>query len=98
MNQRSRSLSRSISSGVCPVWKAIRSFITVLMCSMLSAWMAMSAAVPPMPPDSWCIMIRACGSANRLPGVPAQSRNWPIEAAMPMAMVATSFLMYCIVS
>ena len=45
----------------------------------------MSAAVPPMPPDGWCIMIRACGSAYRLPVVPAQSRNCPIEAAMPIA-------------
>ena len=37
-----------------------------------------------MPPDGWCIMIRACGSAYRLPAAPAQRRNWPIEAASPM--------------
>ena len=37
VNQRSRSESRSISSGVCPVWNAIRSFMTFLMWSMLSA-------------------------------------------------------------
>ena len=30
-----------------------------LVYSICSAWMAMSAAVPPMPPDGWCIMIRA---------------------------------------
>ena len=52
----------------------------------------MSDAVPPMPPDGWCIMIRACGSAYRLPCVPAHSRNWPIDAAMPIANVATSLL------
>ena len=58
----------------------------------------MSAAVPPMPPDGWCIMIRACGSAYRLPLVPAQSSSWPIDAAMPIATVATSLSMNCIVS
>ena len=43
-------------------------------------------------------MIRACGNANRLPGVPAVSRNWPIEPAIPMAMVATSLAMNRMVS
>ena len=33
------------------------------MCSDCSAWMRMSLAVPPRPPDGWCIMIRLCGSA-----------------------------------
>ena len=58
----------------------------------------MSDAVPPMPPDGWCIMIRACGRAYRLPGAPAQSRNCPIEAARPMATVATSLVTNCMVS
>ncbi len=50
----------------------------------------MSIAVPPMPADPWCSRIRACGSACRLPGVPADSRNWPALAAIPIASVATS--------
>src|SRR5215207_2433749 len=51
----------------------------------------MSTAVPPMPAEPWCIRMRACGSANRLPFVPAESRNWPALAAMPTAIVETSF-------
>ncbi len=43
-------------------------------------------------------MIRAWGSAKRLPAAPAQSRNCPIEAARPMQMVATSGAMNCMVS
>jgi hypothetical protein len=66
--------------------------------TICSAWIAMSAAVPPMPPEGWCMMMRACGSAYRFPGVPAQSRNWPIEPARPMATVDTSLSMNCIVS
>ncbi len=58
----------------------------------------MSASVPPTPADGWCIMIRACGSAERLPGVPADSRNCPIDAAMPIAVVATSHGIRFIVS
>ena len=77
---------------------AISRCITVLMCSDCSAWIRMSLAVPPRPPDGWCIMIRLCGSAYRLPLVPAQSRNWPIEAASPMATVATSLEIQFMVS
>ena len=44
-----------------------------------------------MPAEPWCIRIRACGSARRLPGVPAESRNWPALHASPSASVATSF-------
>jgi hypothetical protein len=51
----------------------------------------MSTAVPPMPAEPWCIRMRACGNASRLPGVPAVSRNCPALAAMPTAMVVTSF-------
>ena len=49
-----------------------------------------STAEPPIPADPWCIRMRACGSANRLPCVPAESRNWPALQAMPNARVATS--------
>jgi len=43
-------------------------------------------------------MIRVCGSENRLPGVPAVSRNCPIEAAIPNEWVATSQSMKRMVS
>ncbi len=42
--------------------------------------------------------MRELGSANRLPFLPAISRNAPMLAACPMQNVTTSFLMYCIVS
>ena len=58
----------------------------------------MSTAVPPMPAEPWCISTRACGSAYRLPGVPAESRNWPMLAARPIASVLTSLGMSRIVS
>ena len=63
VNQRSRSESCSICSTVCPEWNAIRSYTVRFTYRMLSAWIAMSAVVPPIPPDGWCIMMRACGSA-----------------------------------
>ena len=62
------------------------------------ARMVTSVAVPPREADGWCIMIRACGRAYRLPGAPAVSRNWPIDAANPTAHVATSDGTSCIVS
>src|SRR3954454_6873048 len=34
--------------------------------------------------------MRACGSAYRFPGVPAESRNWPALQARPIARVLTS--------
>ena len=43
-------------------------------------------------------MIRALGRATRRPGSPAISRNEPMEAAMPMQIVDTGLLMYCMVS
>ena len=58
----------------------------------------MSAAVPWAPPEGWCIMMRAWGSAERLPLVPAVSRNEPIEAAIPMQIVFTGARRNCIVS
>jgi hypothetical protein len=48
--------------------------------------------------EGWCIMIRAWGSAKRLPGSPAHSRNWPIDAPRPMQMVPTSGWTNCMVS
>src|SRR5262249_9705835 len=61
VNHRSRSESRSICSSVWPVCSAMSSCMTFLMCSDCSAWILMSEAEPPMPPEGWCIMIRACG-------------------------------------
>src|SRR3712207_620347 len=84
VNQRSRSESSLIRSIGWPVWKDCSSLSSFLVRRNRSAWMAMSAAVPPTPAEGWCIMIRACGRAYRLPLVPAVSRNWPIEAARPM--------------
>jgi hypothetical protein len=43
-------------------------------------------------------MMRACGSANRLPGAPAASRKHPIDAAIPMQIVLTGDERCCIVS
>ena len=43
-------------------------------------------------------MISALGSAMRLPFAPQDSRNAPMLAAIPMQMVDTSHLMYCMVS
>ena len=63
-----------------------------------SARMVMSARCRRVPPEGWCMRIRACGSAYRLPGAPAESRNWPIEAASPTAEVATSGWTSCMVS
>src|SRR3954449_7200514 len=84
VNQRSRSESLLICSTGWPVWNACSSLSSRLVRRNRSAWIAMSEAVPPTPAEGWCIMIRACGKAYRLPLVPAVSRNWPIEAARPM--------------
>ena len=65
---------------------------------MSSACRSMSEAWPRKPPDGWCTMMRAFGSAMRWPFSPAVSRNEPIEAAMPMHTVETGHLMYCMVS
>ena len=43
-------------------------------------------------------MMRAFGRATRSPASPAISRNEPIEAAMPMQVVATGQRIYCMVS
>src|SRR5699024_9871985 len=98
VNQRSRSASLLICSTVLPVCSAVSSAMTRFMCRIKSALILMSEAVPPIPPEGWCIITRACGVAYRLPGVPEASRNCPIEAAIPIATVATSGLTYCMVS
>src|SRR5262249_15517617 len=85
VNQRSRSESAMMRSTDWPVNSALSRNISCLMTANCSAWIAMSAALPVTPPSGWCIRILACGSAKRLPLVPAASRNSPIEAAMPMA-------------
>ena len=42
-----------------------------------------SSAWPRAPPMGWWIIVLECGSAIRLPRVPAPRMNEPIEAAMP---------------
>ena len=58
----------------------------------------MSVAWPCTPPSGWWIMIRACGSAKRLPLAPAHRSSAPIEAAWPMQMVEMAGFTYCMVS
>ena len=90
MNHRSRRASASTFSTGWPVCSEISRISTFLVCSRFSAWISMSMAVPPIPADPWCSSTRECGSAKRLPGVPADSRNWPMLAASPIASVLTS--------
>ena len=58
----------------------------------------MSAAVPCIPPDGWCIITSEFGSANRIPFSPPTATTDPIDAAMPQISVETLGRMYCIVS
>ena len=58
----------------------------------------MSVACPWAPPEGWWIMIRALGSANRLPLSPAISSSEPAEAAWPNTRVEISGRTYCMVS
>ena len=73
-----------------PVSSAIRPSTVSIVCRRSSAWTSMSTALPPMPGRARCIRMRACGSANRLPLVPAESRNCPALQARPNARVDTS--------
>ncbi len=57
----------------------------------------MSLCTPPTPPCGWCMMISAWASAPRLLA-PQACRNWPIGAASPVAIVATSGATACVVS
>ncbi len=82
--------SSKIRSSGWPVSAAIRPSTVSLVCRRSAACSSTSTAEPPIPADPWCIRMRACGSANRLPCVPAESRNWPALQAMPNASVATS--------
>src|SRR6266545_2135108 len=82
--KRSRSMSFSIDSTVLPVCLAYSSLSLRRRNRISRAWISMSDAVPWVPPEGWCIMMRAWGNADRLPLRPAASRNEPIEAAMPM--------------
>ena len=63
-----------------------------------SAWMRMSVAWPSKPPRGWWMMTLELGRAKRLPLVPPASRMAAMEAAWPMQMVTTSFLMKRMVS
>jgi hypothetical protein len=57
------------------------------------AWISTSEACPARPPTlGWCRSIRVFGSAFLLPLAPAASRNAPIEAAIPRAVVTMSGL------
>src|SRR6266550_1660608 len=87
--KRSRSMSFSIDSTVLPVCLAYSSLSLRRRNRISRAWISMSDAVPCVPPEGWCIMIRAWGSAERFPLRPAVSRNEPIEAAIPMQIVFT---------
>ncbi len=58
----------------------------------------MSVACPCTPPSGWWIMMRACGSAKRLPFAPAASSHAAMLAACPRQSVDTSGRMYCMVS
>src|SRR5207249_3106809 len=96
--KKSRSVSRWIFSMDCPVWWTRMRFSSSRIRRISLAWMSMSVACPCTPPSGWWIMIRACGSANRLPRAPAQSRRAPIDAAWPIQMVEIDGFTYCIVS
>src|SRR5213594_927488 len=96
--KRSRSMSFSMCSTGLPVCLAYSSLSLPRRYRISRAWISMSAAVPWVPPDGWCIMMRACGSAERFPLRPAASRNEPIEAAIPMQIVFTGARRNCIVS
>ena len=63
------------------------------------AWISRSEHLA-LPPSvaGWWIRIRAFGSANRLPLVPAASSTAAAEAAWPRQMVWISGRTYCIVS
>src|SRR5207245_2740406 len=87
--KRSRSMSFSMSVNGLPVCLAYSSLSLLRRYKISRAWISMSEAVPCVPPDGWCIMMRACGRAWRWPGRPAASRNDPIEAAIPMQLVVT---------
>src|SRR3990172_1481452 len=90
--KKSRSVSAWIFSIGCPVWDDRILFKVSLSFRISLAWISMSVACPWKPPMGWWIMIRAWGSENRLPLVPAPRRSAPMLAAWPMQMVETGHL------
>src|SRR5690606_15266204 len=88
--QRSCSESSKTRSTLWPVSSAMRPSTVSRVCRRSSACSSMSAAVPAIPAEPWCIRTRAWGMARRFPGVPAESRNWPALHARPSARVDTS--------
>src|SRR2546426_6174465 len=96
--KKSRSVSRWIFSMFWPVWCTRMRLSSSRILKISRAWMSMSVAWPCTPPSGWWIMIRACGSANRLPRAPAHSSSAPIDAACPMQIVEMAGFTYCMVS
>lgn len=77
-------------STLWPVSCAMRPSTVSRMWRRSSACTSTSTAEPPIPAEPWCMRIRACGRARRLPFAPADSRNCPALHASPRASVATS--------
>src|SRR5690554_3713877 len=96
--QKSRSLSSLTFSYVCPECSAMMSYSSFFTLMISLAVISMSEAWPWAPPRGWWIMMRECFSAVLLPCAPAHKRTAPMDAAMPVQMVATSGEMYCMVS
>src|SRR5438105_3202063 len=85
--KKSRSVSFSIFSMRWPVWWTRMPFNSARILRISFAWMSISVACPWTPPNGSWIMIRAWGSAKRLPLAPAASSSAPIDAACPMQIV-----------
>ena len=93
-------MSRLTCSTVRFEWNASVSSSQVRMRSTSAAWISMSLAWPPEPPEvaGWWIRIRAFGSASRMPGVPAAAMTAAADAAWPSTTVEIGGRMYCMVS
>jgi hypothetical protein len=94
----SRSKSRSICSSGRPVCLAISELTLARRYMTSRAAISMSEAVPCVPPEGWCCMMRAWGREKRLPLAPPASRKQPMLAAKPMQIVDTGLLRCCMVS
>ena len=81
-----------------PVCSARISAIRRVMSRISFAWIWMSAGVPRKPAEPWWIMIFAFGSAIRLPAAPPARIIAAADMPIPMQIVRTSGLTYCIVS
>ena len=73
-------------------------FIRCLIFRKCSTSISISVTLPWVPAEGWWIITSALGRAMRLPLAPEDSRKAPMLAAMPMQMVDTSHLIYCMVS